>query len=178
MSAGAVGERIRKKRKHPPSSLFPHSLLSLSLPFSALPARIFEPFFILLMTLENNYAFLQRLCKSYSYLLLCRPNTNPFIIRSLTKAERGREWTRERERENCEEVTGDERMKMEGGGPPTLPLPLRPESARLEEERHANNTFYRQISKKKKKQHNQTPASSSSFFIFSSLAARTAAFAG
>lgn len=70
------------------------------------------------MTLENNYAFLQRLCKSYSYLLLCRPNTNPFIIRSLTKAERGREWTRERERENCEEVTGDERMKMEGGGAP------------------------------------------------------------
>lgn len=79
---------LEKKRKHPPSSLFPHSLLSLSLPFSALPARSFKPFFILLMTLENNYAFLQRLCKSYSYLLLCRPNTNPFIIRSLTKAER------------------------------------------------------------------------------------------
>lgn len=175
MSAGAVGERIRKKRKHPPSSLFPHSLLSLSLPFSALPARIFKPFFILLMTLENNYAFLQRLCKSYSYLLLCRPNTNPFIIRSLTKAERGREWTRERERENCEEVTGDERMKMEGGGGgPTLPLRLRPESARLEEERHANNKFYRQISKKKKK----PTQPDSCFFIFSSLAARTAAFAG
>lgn len=118
VSVGAVGERIKKK-KHPPSFLFSHSLPALSLPPSLLPARIFKPFFYLLNDTGKIIMLFFKDSASHIPISHC---VGPTLILLLLGADKGGAIEREGadERENCEEVTGDERMKV-GEGAPALP---------------------------------------------------------
>lgn len=171
MSVGAVGERIKKRNIHRPSSVLIRSLPCQSLPLPSLQGFL-NPFSHPLNDAGKIITLFFKDSASHIPISFC---VGPTLILLLLGADKGGAIEREgaNERENCGEVTSDERMKVVAGGrgeTPALPHSCSPESPRFEEEPQGQIMFYRQIFTKKN--------TSASFFIFFSLAAHIVVFAG